>query len=286
MICQNYQRCVLKMKRIVCYIVIGVLLSLCLVAVLLVKNTGLREVKVNDLLSAVEQNEKMVVYYGQEDCSACTVFSAMLKNKYKEKVFYLDANSITSEEKGILEDYFVFETPTLIVVNNGKLYFYRNLSTKEELEKALTNLDIVEERMNEISKINYDQLKEKYEEGTDFFLYIGRTDCRDCQKFYPVLEKYVNENVGRGVYYLDVKEYKDLATAENADIKDVDFYDDLKDEFDVEWVPSVYHIRNNMILDKYEFLSEEYYNLDSKEQKIEEKEFINEFYDWMEKENR
>jgi len=71
---------------------------------------------------------------------------------------------------------------------------------------------------------------------------------------------------------------------ENADMNDVSFYDGLKDEFNIEWVPSIYHIRNNMIIDKYEFLSEEYYNLDVAEQKVEEKEFVDEFYNWMERE--
>lgn len=275
------------MKKAKLYIVIGLLiLSVCFVMAVAMKKETLREVKMADFFSAVERKEKMVVYYGQEDCSACQNLSAMLKTKseFKEDVYYLDADSLSSEDKKVLEQYYVNETPTLIVTNDGKLYFYRNISTKEELEKAINNTKIDEERVNKLQSIDYEELEKKYEKGTDFFLYIGRTDCRDCQKFYPILEKYIEKNENKGMYYFDIKKYRDLATNENADAKDVSFYDELKDDFNIEWVPSVYHIRNNMIIDKYEFLNEEYYKLDATEQKIAEKEFVDEFYNWMERE--
>ncbi|MCM1161290.1 MAG: thioredoxin family protein [Roseburia sp.] len=246
-----------------------------------------KEATVDKMLETVEEKKEMIVYFGQEDCSACAVFSDILmdlKKRTKQEIFYLDANSLDENEKRVLEEYYVSETPTLIVISKGDMVFYRNLTVAEDIEKALSNLNIEKERINSVEIIDFDELEQKFQAGTDFFIYIGREDCRDCAKFFPILEQYVGDGINRGMYYLDVKEYRDLAQLENANEEDIDFYEKIKEEFDIEWVPSIYHVRNNIIVSKYEFLSEEFYRLDSDEQKEQEQMYIEDFYMWMEKE--
>ena len=130
------------MKKVKLCIVIGLLiLGICFVIDAVMKKETLSEVKMDDFFSTVEKKEKMVVYYGQSDCSACKSLSTMLETKsdFKEDVYYLNADSLSFEDKKMLERYYVYETPALIVTNGGRIYIYRNISSKEELEKAINN---------------------------------------------------------------------------------------------------------------------------------------------------
>lgn len=251
------------------------------------KKEKFKETTVDKMLEALEENKEMIVYFGQEDCSACTVFSDILmdvKKETKQEIFYLDSNSMDENEKRVMEEYYISETPALIVISKGDMVFYRDLTVAEDIKKALNNLNIEKERMNSVKIIEYEELEQKFQAGTDFFIYIGREDCRDCAKFFPILEQYVENGKNRGMYHLDIKKYRDLAQLENADEKDIDFYEKIKKEFNIEWVPSIYHVRNNIIVSKYEFLSEEFYRLDGDEQKEQEQMYIDDFYMWMEKE--
>ena len=86
-------------------------------------------------------------------------------------------------------------------------------------------------------------------------------------------------NPRTGIYYFNIKTYRDLAGSDNE--KDASVYDEIKERYQIDWVPSVYHIRNGIIVDKYEFLNEEYYELNAEEQQASEKMYIQEFEDWM-----
>jgi len=242
---------------------------------------------VNDIVSAIENEEILIAYYGQEECSACKVFAENLKDvskRFEKEVMYLDANSLNVEDEKFLIEYYVTETPTLIIVNKGTPYFYRNITTKDEMENALTNVNIIKERFEGLISIDYVEVEQKMEKGLDFFLYIGREDCRDCVKFNPLLVECIGEKENQGVYYLDIKKYRDLAKAENAKKEDTEFYDAIKEKFDITWVPSVYHIRNGMIIAKYEFLDEGYYEMEKELQEKEEQYYIEKLYDWIETE--
>lgn len=57
-----------------------------------------------------------------------------------------------------------------------------------------------------IQTIPYEELNELLNDDVTFLLYIGRPDCGDCQEFYPVLEEYVKQHDGTGLYYLNIKE--------------------------------------------------------------------------------
>lgn len=239
---------------------------------------------VKDIVSAIENYETLIVYYGQEDCGACKVFAENLRNtgnRLKKNILYIDADSLSAEDEKILIEYSVTQTPTLIVVNDGKPYFYRNIANINDLENAITNVNIIEERFEGLVDINYSELEQKLKKGLDFFLYIGRKDCRDCVKFNPILEECLAKQELQGMYYLDISVYRDLAKVENAKKEDIEFYEAIKKRFDITWVPSIYHIRNGMIIAKYEFLDEQYYEMEKELQEREERYYIEELYNWI-----
>ena len=76
--------------------------------------------------------------------------------------------------------------------------------------------NITKDRVQGIVAIEYDQLIEKIEADVDFLLYIGRSDCADCIEFQPILETYLENNKELGIYYLDVKAFRDAAYREDA----------------------------------------------------------------------
>ncbi len=247
----------------------------------------MRQIELNDVLNAVNTGQDMIVYYGQEDCGECREFSNILDRIMTERdiaVSYIDSDQMSADEKEKFMQFEIETTPAIIVVTKGEVYIYRNLNNKEDIEKAVTQIDIVEERFDELKEIDYEELDKKTEMNIDFLLYIGREDCRDCQKFYPIVEQYISENPGMGIYYFDIKKYRDLADSDYGKEKDVSFYDELKKRYQIEWVPSVYHIRNGIIVDKYEFLNEEYYELNTEEQQASEELYIREFEEWMHRE--
>ena len=78
------------------------------------------------------------------------------------------------------------------------------------------------DRLENIQPISYEDLQEKCADDCDFFLYIGRPDCPDCQQFYPKLENYISNHQYSGVYYLDIKRYRDRIAQLSVLLKDVE----------------------------------------------------------------
>lgn len=247
----------------------------------------MKEISLADVEDALKSKQDRMVYYGQEDCGQCKEFSKYIRKIMSEQdveICYLDSDKLNMVDKEKLMRYKIEFTPTLIVITKGKAYIYRNLDNKKDVENAITHIDIVEERFDELKDIDYEKLDEKMNENVDYFLYVGRDDCRDCQKFRPILEDYIYENPGAGMYYFDVKKYRELEKEGNVKEEEVLHYNELKKRLRLEWVPSVYHIRNGIVVDKYEFLNEDYYELDEDEKKEREDLDIQKFKDWMQTE--
>lgn len=152
----------------------------------------MQQVGMDQVLEAVHNGEDIIVYYGQEDCGECREFSKIIDKIMLEKnvdVCYLDADKMGADDKEKFMQFEITMTPALIIVTKGKAYIYRNLDNKKDIEMAVTHINIEEERFDELKKIDYEGLNRKTETNIDFFLYIGREDCRDCQKFYPIVEQ-------------------------------------------------------------------------------------------------
>lgn len=139
------------------------------------------------------------------------------------------------------------------------------------------------DRVEEIVEINYEQLKEKLGSDTNFLLYIGRPDCKDCQEFYPLLEGYVKET-NQGIYYLNVKKFRDDSRKEGAKQEEIDFFNHLKETLDYDWTPTLQLYVNGKKADEFDFLSMEYYNIENEEERqVEYDKFVTEFKKWLDK---
>lgn len=75
-----------------------------------------------------------------------------------------------------------------------------------------------------------------------------------------------------GVYHLNIN---DVELSTN--------YSNIIDVFNLNWVPSIFNIKNGVIADKYQYLNEKHYTLSSDEQIENSIEHIQLFYDWIER---
>lgn len=267
-------------------IIISVAITLLIVIVICIVNAlwnNPKRITIEEFKEFIDSDESAIIYYGQESCGACQTIYPEIKNISREmniKVHYLDAEKIFDED--ILVEYGILYTPAIIVINEGEVLVYDDVNV-DDIKRIFSsiNYETIKERPASMSEITYNDLIIKMNSNIDFILYIGREDCRDCQKFHPIANDYIGKNSLNGIYYFDIKNYRDKTLIDIPSQKDVNFYDQLKKTFDIKWVPSIYHIRNGTIIDKFEYLSSEYYQLDENEKKEAEIKYNYEFYVWM-----
>lgn len=133
-----------------------------------------------------------------------------------------------------------------------------------------------------IQEINYTELTQNLNSNVKFLLYIGRPDCGDCQSFYPILEDYINTHQDTGIYYLNIKNFRDAAKSKEATKAEKDFYENLYKELDFDWTPTIHLISNGKIMKTYQYLDEDYYEIkDRIKQKQRRQEFIEQFQMFM-----
>lgn len=133
-----------------------------------------------------------------------------------------------------------------------------------------------------IQNIYYEELTQMLHSHVTFILYIGRPDCGDCQDFYPVLEEYINTHEGTGIYYLNIKEFRDRAKSEDATKEEKDFYDNLYKELHFDWTPTIHVISNGKFKETYQYLDEDYLEIEDVLEQLERKQqFIDDFQIFM-----
>ena len=242
-----------------------------------------KSISLSDIDNALSEGKTLFVLYGVEDCSACEDAKAKLNdivNKYPEiEICYLDGDS--SDGKTLSNEYDIPYAPYLICIKNGDCFLSEDFT--ENRLNTLVNLtkESTIDRFIGFQNIEYVELYDIFQQNTDFLLYIGRDDCRDCQTFHPIVEKITEEKYG--IYYFDIKEYRIRANDPNATQEDINTYEKIKNDFFINWVPSVYRIINGVIVDKFEFLDNNYYLIeDESEQEQYIKNYIQQFEKWIE----
>ena len=129
--------------------------------------------------------------------------------------------------------------------------------------------------------MNYETVLKKLKQKEDFVLYIGRSDCKDCQEFEPYLKKYLKKNKGVYLYYLNIKEIREKAYATNASKEDQKAYKQMRKKLDFSWTPTLKLSIDGKFVDQYTFLDEEYYTLSKDKQKEKKQDYIDELSTWL-----
>lgn len=133
-----------------------------------------------------------------------------------------------------------------------------------------------------IQSVSYKKLQKLMKSDREFILYIGRPDCGDCQEFRPILESYLKKHKDEGVYYLNIKAYRDASLKKNASKSEKMFYENLRKNFHFDWTPTLEVISAGKIGRKYTYLDMDYYNITDRAKQIKkQKEFVKKFKDFM-----
>lgn len=137
-------------------------------------------------------------------------------------------------------------------------------------------------KIDGIENIEYEKLTQNLNSNVKFILYIGRPDCGDCQEFYPILEEYINTHEGTGIYYLNIKDFRDKAKSDEATEDEKNFYENLYKELHFDWTPTIHIISNGKFIKTYQYLDEDYFEMkDRIKQKARRQEFLDEFQEFM-----
>lgn len=232
-------------------------------------------ISANSIETAIQKKQSKIIFYGSENCSSCIVAKPIIQKTAKElkiQVYYMDSDDFSNSE--FIEKYKISLTPTIIFLQNGEISTYDGNITKENVNDILSmkadNTKV--DRVTGLSELSAEAILEKMDNNSDFLLYLGRDDCRDCQAFSPLLKQYLDDKTDAGLYYLNVK-----ATKENtAQI------DDIKKQLSLKWVPIVMHIVNGEVTQSFQFLDESYYDLPTDaEKEIYLQNEKNDFKNWM-----
>ena len=280
----------LKKGLVIIYIFVFFILSSCNnVPIEKSSTSSFISIEVNDIERILNDNSNMIIYYGQEYCGACIAMKANLDEimiALDLSVYYLNADLV--EDDAFLKKHNIVSTPSLIFINSDNSIVYDTDIPFEILSnicETYKKSKVLPERLKGILTVTYDELLIKLAGQIDFLLYIGRPDCPDCERFSPIIENHIAEHDYSGVYYLNIKAFRDAANSENATKEEIEFYDSLKNTFNIEWVPSVYHIQKGEILSKFEYLSTDYYALENDGEKSQmENKYKSDFITWIKKE--
>ena len=128
---------------------------------------------------------------------------------------------------------------------------------------------------NKISNKNFEDVKQSIKEKESFILWIGRSDCSDCTTFEDTLS-HISIPKNTTFVKLDIKKYRDLANRDNASKKDIDYYNNLKNFFNLKWTPTLYYIKRGKIVSTYQYLDEEYHSSSEKDKIKKKKQFDHE----------
>ena len=133
-----------------------------------------------------------------------------------------------------------------------------------------------------VQEVSYTQLNSLMKKNVSFLLYIGRPDCGDCMAFEPILTAYLKKHPKQGVYYLNIKTYRDAAKKKGASQKEKDFYQNLGKRFSFDWTPTIDTITNGKVGKQYQYLDEAYYEIEDRAKQIKkQKEFVKKFERFM-----
>lgn len=133
-----------------------------------------------------------------------------------------------------------------------------------------------------IIEVGYDCICQMIDEKESFVLYIGRPDCKDCQEFEPYLNDYLQKHPGVYIYYFDIKQYRDRSKQDGASDEDKKFYEQLYDQFEFSWTPTLKFVYEGQFEGTYTYLDSDYYALsDGPEKEKKKQEYIDKLATWL-----
>lgn len=100
---------------------------------------------------------------------------------------------------------------------------------------------------NTVDSITFDSFKEKLEKQEDFYVYVGRPTCGDCNDFEPEFIKLVEEkNISQQMFYLNVAKVKE----------NKEEWEKFKLDYNIKYTPTLAKYSKGILTNKIEWTPE------------------------------
>lgn len=114
----------------------------------------------------------------------------------------------------------------------------RFVITTNEGSKNSNSLDV--ETNHLVITISQEEFEHKISDKENFWIYIGRPNCPDCQQFYPIMIEYL-EKINKDIYYFNVK----VKTSEKQAMME------FLSNYEVQEIPTIIHFGSGECLMSY-----------------------------------
>lgn len=98
----------------------------------------------------------------------------------------------------------------ILVVGLIFVVIFGFVELKEGIDKAQARNEQKKQSKKDVfDKLSMKEVTDKLDNGDDFVLFIGAHDCVYCEEFKGVVNKYINSNPGKMIYYIDIHDSSD-----------------------------------------------------------------------------
>ncbi|MDD2435288.1 MAG: thioredoxin family protein [Bacilli bacterium] len=155
----------------------------------------------NDFDSKLQSSEIEMFYLGSETCSACKVYSPLLKDfkdYYNFDYFYLNADDLRDNDLDYILDKLEiseFSTPYTVILKDGEVLDYqKGYMLEEELFGFLQENKIIgDEAKLPINYIDLDDYKQLLNSKNKEIIVYGQVGCGACESVRPIFYEIAKE---------------------------------------------------------------------------------------------
>lgn len=134
----------------------------------------------------------------------------------------------------------------LIISISINLYFY--ISNKNIIKENISIKKTTSSMYKYIDSITVENFESKVLSGEEFFVYIGRPDCSDCNLFESMFKDVINEyKLNDKIIYMNIKTFRE----ENGEI-----WEGFKSKYGFTQTPALIHFYNGSNIDIIEWNDE------------------------------
>lgn len=131
---------------------------------------------------------------------------------------------------------------------------FRSMVLKNQImeEKLYLISSKYSESYSEMNSITVKKFEKKVQEKETFYVYVGSSDCPDCNDFEPLFLSSLTENQKEKIFYLNVNNVR----------SNIDEWSAFKENYKIFYVPTIAYFENGILKEKVEWTPEKGINLE------------------------
>lgn len=136
-------------------------------------------------------------------------------------------------EKKIKFIIFLISICLIISISINLVLYKNNVNLTQKNIELEENIPTINEYLNSITVKNFES---QVLSGKDFFVYIGRPDCGDCNLFEPMFKTVIDEyTLNDKIIYMNIKNLRE---------NNMDQWQEFKNKYGFTQTPAIIHFNN------------------------------------------